>query len=49
MLPKLQLALQLVGFVTIGASLFMGDKSPLVGAIGGLMFLLGMVKWKKKK
>lgn len=47
MLQKAQWWLRLVGFITIGASLFMGDKAALTGAIGGGLFILGFIRFKK--
>ncbi len=48
MIPKVQWILRLVGFIVIGASLFAGEHASLVGAIGAMLFLLGMIRLKKK-
>lgn len=47
MLQKAQWWLRLIGFITIGSSLFMGDKAAITGAIGGILFILGFLKFKK--
>ncbi|MBO8137972.1 MAG: hypothetical protein H0Z40_07530 [Desulfotomaculum sp.] len=49
MWPKIQWFLRLAGFITIGVSIFISDNFKEVGALGGLMFLLGMIKFKIKK
>ncbi|MEG6616398.1 hypothetical protein V6C27_08215 [Peptococcaceae bacterium 1198_IL3148] len=49
MLPKIQWFLRLIGFLTIGASMFMGENAGLVGGIGGLLFVLGFIKFKRRR
>lgn len=49
MLQKVQWWLRLIGFITIGISLFMGDKAALTGAIGGVIFILGFIRLPKSK
>ena len=49
MIWKVQWLLRLVGFLTIGASMFISSQSSIVAAVGGVLYLMGMIKIKKKK
>jgi hypothetical protein len=49
MLQKIQWSLRLIGFITIGVSMFMGESAALVGGLGGILFVLGFLRLKPRR